>query len=237
LAAFNTSIQKLSSETSLDSSLWNGGILEVGRQTYLSFVAADCLVPGEESLGGNGISQRSREFKRGRFLSSLLIAELSDSAETNVEREVSGRPIWPPGLSGSISHSDLAVAVGLSLSDDFLIGVDIEKKRTVADGLVNRVTSDEGERSLDLSALEIFSAKEAIYKAVSGVLGSEKLSFKHAKLDKSSRKIESLRVFSVEFSELHRAKLLGREVLLLSFESRGFVCSLAIESGVFNPDA
>lgn len=93
-----------------------------------------------------------------------------------IERDENGRPLFPQGLIGSISHSkDFAIAATATRGTDILsVGIDIEryfneKKLNVA----KRFVLTEGEREyiecfnkkqqLGLASI-IFSAKETLYK-------------------------------------------------------------------------
>ena len=100
-----------------------------------------------------------------------------NSAPAPITRDEHGRPVWPSGLIGSISHSErLAVAVA---SNGALrgIGIDVEDLNRF-DGrnprLYKKLFTD-AERSRDWAdpreGAVLFSAKEAAYKAVNPLVG------------------------------------------------------------------
>lgn len=90
-----------------------------------------------------------------------------------------GAPLLAAGSLGSISHkTGLAVAIAAAAADPpFTLGVDLELVRPLRADLSGRILT-EGERAAlpppgaarDAHLLRVFSAKEAIYKALSPVL-------------------------------------------------------------------
>lgn len=83
-------------------------------------------------------------------------------------------PIWPAGVAGSIAHSrQLALAVAARRTCLAGIGADLERSGRVSAAVAERVLSP-AERAQasagDLRTL-LFSAKEAVYKAVSPLAG------------------------------------------------------------------
>ncbi len=86
----------------------------------------------------------------------------------------------PPGSLGSISHkTGLAVAIAAAGGDpSFTVGVDLELVRPLRADLSGRILTD-GERAAlpppgaarDAHLLRVFSAKEAIFKALSPRVG------------------------------------------------------------------
>lgn len=116
--------------------------------------------------------RRTREFNAGRWCAANALGELKIQAEVGVAADRS--PIWPTGITGSITHSDhfvwcLAGRTGSLAS----IGIDTEAvvDQATLGHLRNEILNDQ-ELQLGLDAgwneLEsftaIFSAKESFYK-------------------------------------------------------------------------
>ncbi len=91
-----------------------------------------------------------------------------------------GEPLLPPGVTGSLSHkAGLAVAIAAPTgAPPRTLGIDLEELRPLRADIAGRVLTD-GERAAlpadgpdrDARVLRIFSAKEAIYKALAPWLG------------------------------------------------------------------
>ncbi|MFD3546458.1 hypothetical protein ACFWUW_12740 [Streptomyces sp. NPDC058655] len=95
--------------------------------------------------------RRRREYLAGRAAAADALAGLGLSGYP-VARTPRGVPIWPPGLAGSISHSaHWAVAIAVSADVAAHCGIDVEEPADQADP----------------AALELHSAREAVYKAMS----------------------------------------------------------------------
>lgn len=88
----------------------------------------------------------------------------------------SGAPTWPAGLVGSIAHTDLhGIALVGRTTSVGAVGVDIE--RLAPRGDIERLVAFDAELDwvaagdADRRTLELFSAKEAIFKAVYPTVG------------------------------------------------------------------
>lgn len=88
----------------------------------------------------------------------------------SMPRQRGNPPRWPPGLVGSLSHTDLYAAAALARCADFSgVGIDIEPAEPLPAELVDSViAADETRPSgpADLVGRVLFCAKEASYKAV-----------------------------------------------------------------------
>lgn len=120
---------------------------------------------------------RQLEFAAGRFCAREALARL-DFIDTPLPRRDDRRPVWPDGVVGSISHSrgicGAAVACSVELAG---IGLDVEvadacppelAQRVLTPAERERVATLEGSSDTGLWRTMIFSAKESVYKAVSG---------------------------------------------------------------------
>lgn len=131
------------------------------------------LGPWEAAAVERAVEKRQREYATGRRLAREALRRCGiDSFELlNGDDRA---PIWPPAISGTITHSDhrAVVAVGLE-SEIGTLGIDIEHRRGLKRSLWRMTLLPEEQaylETLDASdreamALVIFSAKEALYKA------------------------------------------------------------------------
>lgn len=134
------------------------------------------LLPEERAIAADFTDARRTEFATGRTSVRRLLREL-DSADPPILIGARRAPIVPPGLHASISHCETFVATIASKANHIMgLGVDIEFHDRVTPDLADAVLSrtekadlkrDQGTRSLAC----YFSAKEAAFKAVHGLIG------------------------------------------------------------------
>lgn len=129
-----------------------------------------------ESLA-KAVPKRQNEFATGRVLAAHAL-KASGSAITQVNRGDNRQPLWPAERVGSISHNHtLAWAAVCKVETLRSLGVDIEEIGRLGKKLFNSVfTEVEQERYATSAAPQhwadlLFSAKEAIYKAVNPITG------------------------------------------------------------------
>lgn len=111
-------------------------------------------------------SQRERE----RALAYDVLCRLLDEEHPRLEHDDKGAPYLPdhPDLWVSISHCRTAVAV--AVSSEGRVGIDVECRRRIGDGLMERVcTEDElaAVRSAEdsvMAFLQLWTCKEAVLK-------------------------------------------------------------------------
>ncbi|MEQ8783528.1 MAG: 4'-phosphopantetheinyl transferase superfamily protein [Roseibium album] len=130
--------------------------------------------------------KRAWEFATGRHLARCAISDLGE-AEGPIPRAEDRRPVWPPGLLGSITHAgDLAVAAVARAGSVRGIGIDLEKAERVTERLFAKLfTAAERQilqESVPTLAGLMFSAKEAAYKAVNPHVGRY-IGFQEAEVD------------------------------------------------------
>ena len=116
------------------------------------------LLPGEAV---RGIARRQQEFAAGRAAARLCMAELGLPPQA-VPAAPDRSPLWPPGLSGSITHSATACLAALTRVPQ-LLGLDIEHDVPLPQEMHSLVLRPEERDCPD--PLLAFSAKEAAYKA------------------------------------------------------------------------
>jgi phosphopantetheinyl transferase (holo-ACP synthase) len=130
-------------------------------------VAARARVEFQPVPWPHGPAQQSAA---GRAAAAAALAA-AGSSERTVSREPDGRPRFPPGFAGSISHTGrLAVAVVVPGADG--VGVDIEDA-AVSPRVARFVLREQERRKLlapagRYSARDLFAAKEAAFKAMNG---------------------------------------------------------------------
>jgi 4'-phosphopantetheinyl transferase EntD len=131
------------------------------------------LLPAAELREVQGaVPQRQREFAAGRLCARRALAHLGlkDIAlAVGPHRE----PLWPPGVVGSITHTDSygAAAVGLA-ADIWSIGIDAEPAEPLDRDLISSICTEAEQRWLasqaasqrGLLARVLFSAKECWFK-------------------------------------------------------------------------
>lgn len=121
----------------------------------------------------NSVNERRQEFSTGRYFAKHALSLLGFSSSDPLGLD-GRRPVWPKGVTGSISHSDTLAFVIVS-NHPWLkgLGVDIEPA-TAPPPAINRLvfTRTELDRISDenrLFATRLFSAKEAVFKAVNPI--------------------------------------------------------------------
>lgn len=123
------------------------------------------------------VPKRQHEFATGRLLAAQAL-KASGCADTKVQRGDNRQPLWPPDRVGSISHSHHWAWVAVTKANVLQgLGVDIERVGRLKSRLFDSVfTAAEQQRYQGAQAPTnwpdiLFSAKEAIYKAVNPIAG------------------------------------------------------------------
>lgn len=116
------------------------------------------------SVGEGG--QRERE----RALAYDMLCRLLDGEHPRLEHDEKGAPYLPehPELSVSISHCRKAVAV--VVSSEGRVGIDVECRRKIGDGLLERVCTPDEQAAVcaaedsTMAFLQLWTRKEAVLK-------------------------------------------------------------------------
>ena len=133
----------------------------------------DLCAPEAAYVHERAIESRRRSFTMGRYAAHCAL-ELLDADRGPILRGDLGQPMWPPGVVGSITHAGDQVAAAVArLESSSGIGLDMEQHGRYFPELVSYIAfGSERERLEDLSELarpkatiELFAAKEALYKA------------------------------------------------------------------------
>ena len=121
-------------------------------------------------LSPNAVDKRQREFAAGRAAAHSAMADLGWPPQPILVGK-NRAPIWPVGLTGSITHTlSCAMAVVARNSDVLALGIDVEEDTPLEDKLLPAICSDFEQDWLKRQAHPgqlakvIFSAKEAAYK-------------------------------------------------------------------------
>ncbi|MCU0902859.1 MAG: 4'-phosphopantetheinyl transferase superfamily protein [Tabrizicola sp.] len=127
------------------------------------------LWPEERPAVAGAVPHRLAEFAAGRQAARAALAALGQSPVA-LPMEPDRAPLWPPGVSGSISHAaGLAVAVARQGAP---LGLDIEEDAPLPADLWSVIIAEDERAALppgDTGQLirRIFAAKEALFKAQS----------------------------------------------------------------------
>jgi 4'-phosphopantetheinyl transferase EntD len=132
------------------------------------------MLPTEEqSFVVGAVDRRRREFAAGRILVRQLLESLGQ--EAILGRASDGRPDWPAGIVGSITHcATLAAAAVARQRDCAGIGIDIEVEHALPQGVARLLFSEQEQRWIEhgdsaaraQTVLRAFCAKEALFKAI-----------------------------------------------------------------------
>lgn len=125
----------------------------------------------------HAVPKRKTQFRAGRYCAIKAIEALNGScAEPHISRSVTGAPLWPKGMVGSITHTDDFAAAAVALTSDAIaVGIDTERIMSESRARhVGRLVAWPAEvahgRAAGLSRLEaltlVFSAKESIFKCL-----------------------------------------------------------------------
>ncbi|WP_238363861.1 4'-phosphopantetheinyl transferase family protein [Mesobacterium pallidum] len=132
---------------------------------------ARALWPEEALAIRRAVPLRAAEFAAGRRAARAALAALGH-APAAIPRAPDRSPVWPAGLTGSITHTrHAALAATARTADVLALGIDLEELAPLPPGLLEAVTTPAERAALagwpdrDLMGRMIFSAKEAAYKA------------------------------------------------------------------------
>jgi len=127
------------------------------------------LFPEEEAVIAVAVAKRRLEFTRGRHCARSALRRLG-LADAPLLPGSKGEPLWPPGVIGSITHTDelCLAAVGWKSSYEG-VGIDVEPARPLQPAVAQRIATEAEMQALEgmsswLTARLVFSAKEAFYK-------------------------------------------------------------------------
>jgi 4'-phosphopantetheinyl transferase EntD len=130
--------------------------------------------PGEEDLIAKAVEDRRREFITARRCARAALRTFGHP-DAPIRRGPKREPLWPAGMTGSITHcAGYRAAAVAHTADVALLGIDAEPNCPLPEGVSESITAP-GEADM-LSRLVgshpgvqwgrlLFSAKESVYKA------------------------------------------------------------------------
>jgi 4'-phosphopantetheinyl transferase EntD len=146
------------------------------------------LLPEEEIALGDVSASRRQEFALGRLCARQAMQKLG-LAPLPILPGPNREPLWPPGISGSITHCDGYAAAAVTRKTDICsIGIDAERIQDFGDAVLDIVALEaeqawlkQADRQAPWRVL-LFSAKESVFKAWFQVFRTG-LGFEHVHID------------------------------------------------------
>ena len=134
------------------------------------------LHPAEENYFSQLSSvSRKEHYRSGRICAGEVLSKLGTLGQPVLRDPQTREPLWPEGISGTITHSgNWAAAAAGKTSDVLGIGIDLEDLERQVDSRISRhvcIPEEQkwlqecGEDFLEQNLKIIFSAKESIFKA------------------------------------------------------------------------
>ena len=136
------------------------------------------LLPPEQGLIEKAVPKRKREFTAGRTCARGALAGLG-MAGGSILAGRRGQPLWPPGVLGSITHTDWYCGAAVARTADFAaLGIDAELHTPLDDATVNLICTEReknwcgqgGHPGIHRAKL-LFCVKEGLFKAAYPLLG------------------------------------------------------------------
>jgi len=130
------------------------------------------LLGAEEQIIARANNKRRQEFVAGRTLARRALQRIGYGATDIFAKD--RIPIWPPSIVGSISHCKThAIAAVAPRCKVLSLGIDVEENQAIPPDTIDMIChAEELGNSIDAcyTATLVFSAKEAVFKAVSTTL-------------------------------------------------------------------
>jgi 4'-phosphopantetheinyl transferase EntD len=126
------------------------------------------LPPEDAEAFANSVLKRRQASGAARIIARELLAELGYPF-AGLLKLPSGTVAWPKGAIGSLAHdARVAVAAVGKSRDVYALGIDIEPRESLPFDIDLIATPSERSKALDVPYFGrlLFSAKEAVYKAV-----------------------------------------------------------------------
>ena len=138
-----------------------------------TFTDADLLwLPHHAELSNAG-RKRKAEHLAGRIAAAHALGAIHERAIPGIGP--SGEPLWPEGVSGSITHSGTQAMAVVVRHQDALVGIDCEailpdrEAREIQDGIIDAqeaICLTHSGSPFALALTLAFSAKESLFKAL-----------------------------------------------------------------------
>lgn len=129
----------------------------------------EALFPIEEAAVARAVAGRRAEFAAGRAAARRALEALGHE-RVAIPMAEDRAPVWPEGVVGSLSHSATACIAVVARADRYKsLGVDIEPYDPLPEDIVHEIGREDEIAGIGpdrrLAARQLFSAKEAAYKA------------------------------------------------------------------------
>jgi len=129
----------------------------------------DALLPGERSTFRSSAPKIYRQSGAARIVARHLLGVFGFS-DVVLSRSLSGAPVWPAGVVGSLAHDDSVAVAAIARSREFsALGIDVEPADPLPPELITLVATPTERRCYPAAIVEsriLFAVKEAIYKAL-----------------------------------------------------------------------
>ncbi len=132
------------------------------------------LHPLEQSLVAHSVDVRKAEFGDARWCAHQALRDLGHRGDEPILRGPRGMPLWPEGITGSLTHTEgFRAAVVAPRTRVRSLGLDAEPAESLPEGVLGSIARlgelpqlDRLRRNgLDCPDRLLFCAKEATYKA------------------------------------------------------------------------
>ena len=163
----------------------------------------DALLPEEAASMASAAVARRRASGAARIVTRELLVQLGYGGVA-IPRAVSGAPVWPAGIVGSMAHDDRVAVGAVGLARDIgVVGIDVELAEPLPPDMLELVaTPQELSKIADdpLRGRLLFAAKEAVYKAAYP-LDKVFLEFRDVEVDLIGRKAvtRTERTFAIRY--------------------------------------
>jgi len=133
--------------------------------------AGGYLWPAEKPAIARAIPKRQAEFAAGRSAARAALAAIG-IAPIAILQHADRAPRWPAGITGSIAHCDSCCIAAVARQTDIgAMGIDVEPATALDPDLIPTICTPAERRWIattpdpGFAAKQIFSAKEAVFKA------------------------------------------------------------------------
>lgn len=149
------------------------------------------LLPQEQKVVRDAVDVRKGEFGDARWCAHRALQELGLRDAPPIMKGERGMPLWPPGVTGSLTHTQgFRAAVVAYTNEVAAIGVDAEPAEALPQGVLGQIASQHEQQqvlSLQQAGMSwadklLFCAKEATYKCWFPLMRRE-LGFDQAEID------------------------------------------------------
>ena len=145
----------------------------------------NALLPGERVTFRPSAPEIYRQSGAARIAARRLLG-VSGFSDVVLPRSLSGSPVWPAGVVGSLAHDDSVAVAAIASSREFsALGIDVEPADPLPPELITLVATPTERRCYPADIIEsriLFVIKEAIYKALSS-FGGPFLDFQDVEVD------------------------------------------------------